>query len=80
MERWNEEEAVLLATVDALHDRATLTQAEFDSARRFFDDNQILEVLMLAGFYRTVSYIANGLDLPLERKAARFGEYRGEDR
>jgi hypothetical protein len=27
---------------------------------------------LLCGFYRTVSYLANGLALPLEEKAARF--------
>jgi hypothetical protein len=27
---------------------------------------------LLCGFYRTVSYLANGLDLPLEDGAARF--------
>jgi hypothetical protein len=27
---------------------------------------------MLAGFYRTVAYLANGLALPLEPGAARF--------
>jgi hypothetical protein len=32
----------------------------------------IFEIILLCGFYRTVSYIANGLDLPLEAKAARF--------
>jgi hypothetical protein len=31
-----------------------------------------LEVLLLCGFYRTVAYLANGLDLPLEANAARF--------
>ncbi|MNT00786.1 Carboxymuconolactone decarboxylase family protein [compost metagenome] len=77
-EYWKEEEAVLLATIDALHDRATLTEAEFQAARKYLDDNQILEVLMLAGFYRTVSYIANSLALPLEPNAARFSEFRHE--
>jgi hypothetical protein len=32
----------------------------------------MLELLMLAGFYRTVGYLANGLRLPLEPGAARF--------
>lgn len=77
-EQWTEEEAALLATVDALHDRATLSDEEFSSIKKHFDDNQILEVLMLAGFYRTVAYVANGLDLPLEQKAAKFSEYRSE--
>ena len=32
----------------------------------------MLELLMLCGFYRTVSYLANALRLPLEEGAARF--------
>jgi hypothetical protein len=28
--------------------------------------------MLLCGFYRTVAYVANGLDLPLEPDAARF--------
>ena len=31
---------------------------------------------MLAGFYRTVSYLTNGLRLPLEGVGARFPEKR----
>ncbi len=69
---WSDAERVLIATVDALHDRATLDQAEFDRLRVHYDDAQILEILMLCGFYRTVSYVANALDLPLEAKGARF--------
>ena len=77
-EHWTEEEAVLLSTIDALHNRATLTEAEFRATRRYLDDDQILELLMLAGFYRTVSYIANSLTLALEPNAARFRDFRHE--
>jgi alkylhydroperoxidase family enzyme len=35
-------------------------------------DEAILELLMLAGTYRTVSYLVNGLRLPLEPGARRF--------
>jgi alkylhydroperoxidase family enzyme len=73
---WREEEAALLIAIDALHDRAALSDEEFLALRKHFDDDQILEILMLAGFYRTVSYIANGLLLPLEQNAANFSEYR----
>ena len=31
-----------------------------------FSDEGILELLMLAGFYRTVSYLTNALRLPAE--------------
>ena len=37
-----------------------------------FTENAILELLMLAGFYRTVSYLTNGLRLPLESAGVRF--------
>ena len=72
---WAEDEAALVATVDALHDRATLSDTEFLHLRDNFDEAAILEILMLAGFYRTVSYLANGLALPLEDGASRFRDY-----
>ena len=72
---WAANEAALVATIDALHDRATLSEAEFAELRRHYSNDQILEVLLLAGFYRTVAYVANGLDLPLETTAARFKQY-----
>jgi alkylhydroperoxidase family enzyme len=69
---WSEAEKALLAAVDALHHRATLSEAEFKVLSAHYDEEKILEIMLLCGFYRTVSYLANGLDLPLEEKAARF--------
>ena len=69
---WSESEQALIAAVDALHHRATLSDQEFAALAVHFDGEQILEIMQLCGFYRTVAYIANGLDLPLEPTAARF--------
>ncbi|TAI59679.1 carboxymuconolactone decarboxylase family protein, partial [Bradyrhizobium sp. Leo170] len=69
---WSPAEQALIATVDALHHRAMLSDAEFAALSAHYDDAKILEIMLLCGFYRTVSYIANGLSLPLEAKAARF--------
>lgn len=69
---WSEREQALVAAVDALDARATLTDAEFGALAEHYDPDQVLEVLMLAGFYRTVAYLANALALPLEPSAARF--------
>ncbi len=69
---WTSAERTLIAAVDALHHRATLSEGEFKSLSAHYDDDQILEIMLLCGFYRTVSYLANGLALPLEEKAARF--------
>jgi alkylhydroperoxidase family enzyme len=69
---WSESERALIGAVDALHHRATLSDAEFAALSAHYDNARIFEIILLCGFYRTVSYLANGLDLPLEEKAARF--------
>jgi alkylhydroperoxidase family enzyme len=69
---WSEAEQALIAAVDALHDHAMLSDAEFAALSAHYDDAQIFEIILLCGFYRTVSYLANGLTLPLEEKGARF--------
>jgi len=69
---WSVAEQALIAAADALHARSTLSDDEFSKLTSHFDDAQIIEIILLCGFYRTVSYLANGLGLPLEEKAARF--------
>src|ERR1700730_14637680 len=59
---WSEAEQALIAAVDALHHRATWSAAEFDAMKRHYSEAQILEIIQLCGFYRTVSYLANALD------------------
>jgi alkylhydroperoxidase family enzyme len=69
---WSDAEQAMIAAVDALHHRATLGDAEFAALAKHHDEAKILEIMLLCGFYRTVSYLANGLKLPLEENAARF--------
>jgi alkylhydroperoxidase family enzyme len=72
---WSAAEQVLIATTDSLHERATLTDVEFKALSAHYDEDKILEIILLCGFYRTVSYLANALALPLEAKAARLPEW-----
>ena len=65
---WTAQEQALLAAVDALHASSRLKPDEYARLSGFYAADEILEILMLAGFYRTVSYLANGL-----RPAARAG-------
>ena len=65
-------ERILIRTCDALHGTCTLPQAIWTDLSSRFSEMAILEVLMLAGFYRTVTYVANATELPLETFAARF--------
>ena len=74
---WSPAEQALVAAVDALHGRATLSASEFAALAGHYDRDQILEIMLLCGFYRTVAYVANGLDLPLEPDAARFPDGAG---
>ncbi len=69
---WSTAEQALIMAVDALHRRSTLDDAEFAALSAHYDDAQILEIMLLCGFYRTVAYLANGMKLPLEERAARF--------
>lgn len=69
---WSAAEQALIAAVDSLHFRATLDDVEFEALSAHYDQAQIFEIILLCGFYRTVSYLANGLNLTLEQTAARF--------
>ena len=72
---WTPAEQALIAAVDGLHHRARLSDEEYLALSAHYDEAKILEIIMLCGAYRTVSYLANGLRLPLEEKAARFPEF-----
>jgi alkylhydroperoxidase family enzyme len=69
---WAPEERALLAVVDDLVDRRTITEPVWTEARSHFDEAQLLEVIALVGYYHTISFLCRALDLPLESYAARF--------
>jgi alkylhydroperoxidase family enzyme len=63
---------LLIRACDALHERVDIDDELWTELRSAFSEEALMEVLMLAGFYRTVSYLTNALRLPLEPFAARF--------
>jgi alkylhydroperoxidase family enzyme len=69
---WPEEERCLLRLCDALHARCDVDDALWQALRSRLSEPALLELLLLAGFYRTTSYLTNALRLPLEPDAARF--------
>ncbi len=69
---WADDERALLRLCDALHRNCTLDDLLWQQLKQHFSDEAMLELLMLAGFYRTVSYLTNALRLPLEPGAAPF--------
>jgi alkylhydroperoxidase family enzyme len=77
---WNEEERLLLEACDKLHSTCDIDDACWQALRKTFTEEAILEILMLAGFYRMVSYITNALRLPCEPYGVRFPAPHGQDR
>lgn len=73
---WSESEALIIRLADELHDTATISEELWEAVAQTFTHEQILELILLAGFYHTVAYLTNGLRLPLEAYAARFSQDR----
>jgi alkylhydroperoxidase family enzyme len=71
---WSADERALLAAVDDLVDRRTIGDETWTRLAAHFDEAQILEVIALAGYYHTISFLCRALDLPLEAYGARFPE------
>ena len=71
---WSDEERVLIRLCDSLHANCSVDDELWSELAAQHSEEAIIELLMLAGFYRTVSYLVNGLRLPLEPGAARFAD------
>jgi alkylhydroperoxidase family enzyme len=69
---WSAEDRLLIRFCEALHARCDIEDELWTELRGTFSEKAMLELLLLAGFYRTVSYLTNALRLPLEPFAARF--------
>lgn len=69
---WTDEERKLIRLCDSLHHDCNLTDSLWADLSASFSDEALIELLMLAGFYRTVSYLTNALRLPLVPGCPRF--------
>lgn len=69
---WSEDEALLIAFCDAVNARADIDDALWARMALAFSEEALIELMMLAGFYRTVSLLANSLRLRPEAFAVPF--------
>ncbi len=69
---WSPREALLIGFCDAVNARADIDDALWARLSEAFSEEARIELMMLAGFYRTVSLLANGLRLEPEAFAAPF--------
>ncbi len=70
------EDGAILHLADQLHDHAQIDDAAWTELKRFFSGEQVIELTMLAGFYHSISYLANGLEIAREPHAARMADYQ----
>lgn len=69
---WKEREALLVRLADELHATARVGAALWEELAAAFRPEQLLELLLVAGFYHAVAFTVNALELPPEPWAARF--------
>jgi alkylhydroperoxidase family enzyme len=68
---WRPNDRVLVRLADELHDTDSIGDALWADLRAAFSEEAILQLLLMAGNYRTAAYLANGLRLPLEPNVGR---------
>lgn len=69
---WPERDALLIEMVDALHEDAAVPDALWGKLAALYSEAQLLELLMLAGWYHAISFVCNAARVPLETWQARL--------
>jgi 4-carboxymuconolactone decarboxylase len=68
---------LLVQFVDELHDTSDVSDSLWQVLTQHWSDAQLIELLVLAGWYRGISYLCNVARLPLEPWQAKFSEDKG---
>ncbi len=69
-----ERDRLLIEAADALHDGADIGDDLWARLAAVFSDEQLLDLLMLAGWYHAISFTANGARLGREAGRPRFAD------
>jgi len=69
---WSAADAQLVAAADALYDSDTIADELWEALSARLRDDQLLELVVVAGWYRLISYVINSARIELEPWAARF--------
>jgi alkylhydroperoxidase family enzyme len=69
-------ERLLITAIDSLHEHATISDSLADALAAEFDESQLLDLYLLAGWYHAISYAANAARVECEDGAPRFADVR----
>jgi len=70
---WLEEEEILLLVVDSLTTSATIDDELWASVTAEFSVEQVMEIIMLVGFYHTIAFLNNAMCVEQEDGTPRIG-------
>lgn len=73
---WNDQDRLTLMFADQLHDTGHVDEATWSAMRERFDENTLLDLLVLVGWYHAISYIANGAQVERETWSKQFPAQR----
>ena len=73
-EGWDREQAAVLRLAEELHEASTVGDELWNELGALFSEQQIIELVVTAGWYHVIAYLCNGLRIELEPWAARFPE------
>lgn len=73
---WSPADALLVRLADELHDTNTVSDPLWVQLTTLYTDDQLLELIVTAGWYRMLAYVINAARIPLEAWAARFPDTR----
>ena len=74
---WTEgSERLLIRLVDELHDSSDVSEALWQELRGQYDEAQLLDLLLLCGWYHAISFTARAARVPLEDGAPTFDAMR----
>ena len=65
-ECWAPEQSCVFRLADELHETSTISGELWDELRAGFDERQILELIITAGWYHVIAYVCNGVGVQLE--------------
>jgi alkylhydroperoxidase family enzyme len=69
---WSERDALLVRLADELHDTCTVSDGLWSALAVHYSDDQLLELVITAGWYRLLSYVIDAARVQPEPWAARF--------
>ena len=73
---WDVRDALLVRAADALHDVSDVDDGLWAELEAEFTDVQLLDLLLLCGWYHAISYVARAARVALEPGAPRFADVR----